>query len=49
MAEEGLRVLGVARSGFKPADLPEGHHDFTFKFLGLIGLADPVRPLFQMP
>ena len=44
MAEEGLRVLGVARSGFKPAGLPEGHHDFTFKFLGLIGLADPVRP-----
>jgi Ca2+-transporting ATPase len=44
MAEEGLRVLGVARASFKPAGLPEGHHDFTFKFLGLIGLADPVRP-----
>ena len=44
MADEGLRVLGVARSGFKPAGLPEGHHGFTFKFLGLIGLADPVRP-----
>jgi Ca2+-transporting ATPase len=44
MAEEGLRILGVARAGFKPAGLPEGHHDFTFKFLGLIGLADPVRP-----
>ena len=44
MADEGLRVLGVARAGFKPAGLPDGHHDFTFKFLGLIGLADPVRP-----
>jgi Ca2+-transporting ATPase len=44
MADEGLRVLGVARSGFKPAELPVGHHDFTFQFLGLIGLADPVRP-----
>ncbi|RPI34846.1 MAG: ATPase, partial [Nitrospiraceae bacterium] len=44
MADEGLRVLGVARAGFKPAELPEGHHDFTFQFLGLIGLADPVRP-----
>lgn len=44
MAEEGLRVIGVAKAGFKPADLPVGHHDFTFKFLGLIGLADPVRP-----
>ncbi len=44
MAEEGLRVLGIAKARFKSADLPEGHHDFTFKFLGLIGLADPVRP-----
>ncbi|RPI35634.1 MAG: cation-translocating P-type ATPase, partial [Nitrospiraceae bacterium] len=44
MADEGLRVLGVARAGFKPAELPAGHHDFTFQFLGLIGLADPVRP-----
>jgi len=44
MADEGLRVLGVARAGFKPAELPDGHHYFTFKFLGLIGLADPVRP-----
>jgi Ca2+-transporting ATPase len=44
MADEGLRVLGVAKAGFKSAGLPEGHHDFTFEFLGLIGLADPVRP-----
>ena len=44
MADEGLRVLGVARAGFKQAGLPDGHHDFTFKFLGFIGLADPVRP-----
>lgn len=44
MADEGLRVLGVARAGFRPAGLPEGHHDFAFEFLGLIGLADPVRP-----
>lgn len=44
MAKEGLRVVGIARAGFKTVDLPGGHHDFTFKFLGLIGLADPVRP-----
>ncbi|MBI5101131.1 MAG: cation-translocating P-type ATPase [Nitrospirae bacterium] len=44
MAEEGLRVLGIAKAGFRAADLPKGHHDFTFKFLGLVGLADPVRP-----
>jgi Ca2+-transporting ATPase len=44
MAGEGLRVLGVARAAFGKNDLPPGQHDFTFEFLGLIGLADPVRP-----
>ncbi|MCX7594942.1 MAG: cation-translocating P-type ATPase, partial [Fischerella sp.] len=24
--------------------LPDGQHDFAFEFLGLVGLADPVRP-----
>jgi Ca2+-transporting ATPase len=44
MAGEGLRVLGVARAAFAKEDLPLGQHDFTFEFLGLIGLDDPVRP-----
>jgi Ca2+-transporting ATPase len=44
MAGEGLRVIGVARSAFSEASLPVGQHDFTFEFMGLIGLADPVRP-----
>ena len=44
MAEQGLRVIGVARATFRPMDLPPGQHDFDFKFLGLLGLADPVRP-----
>ncbi|NLV43390.1 MAG: cation-translocating P-type ATPase [Candidatus Hydrogenedentes bacterium] len=44
MAEDGLRVLGVAMSRFTETDLPEVQHDFNFKFIGLIGLADPVRP-----
>ena len=44
MADEGLRVLGVARSCFREAGLPGEQHDFTFEFLGLVGLADPVRP-----
>jgi Ca2+-transporting ATPase len=43
MADQGLRVLGVARASFKETDLPVGQHDFGFNFLGLIGLADPVR------
>jgi Ca2+-transporting ATPase len=46
MAKEGLRVLGVAKASFKiaGAELPKEQHDFTFKFLGLIGFMDPVRP-----
>jgi Ca2+-transporting ATPase len=44
MADQGLRVIGVARATFRPANLPKGQHDFEFKFLGLLGLADPVRP-----
>ncbi len=44
MAGDGLRVLGVARSTFRPAALPGEQHDFVFELLGLVGLADPVRP-----
>jgi Ca2+-transporting ATPase len=44
MAKNGLRILGVAKSYFTTRDLPGEQHDFTFEFLGLVGLADPVRP-----
>ena len=44
MAEEGLRVLGVAKAFLKESSLPGLQHDYQFEFLGLIGLADPVRP-----
>jgi len=47
MAAEGLRVLGVAKASFSITDLPGAQHDFTFEFLGLVGFADPVRPLVQ--
>ncbi len=43
MADQGLRVLGVARAFFQQPVLPGEQHDFVFEFLGLIGLADPVR------
>jgi Ca2+-transporting ATPase len=44
MADQGLRVLAVARAEFKAGnDLPEIQHDFVFDFVGLIGLRDPVR------
>jgi Ca2+-transporting ATPase len=44
LAQGGLRVLGVARGTFRQAALPGQQHEFTFEFLGLVGLADPVRP-----
>ena len=44
MAGKGLRVLGVARAQIISNELPENQHDFDFKFLGLIGLSDPIRP-----
>ena len=44
LAEDGLRVLGVAKGVFGKQPLPGEQHDFTFEFLGLVGLADPVRP-----
>lgn len=43
LAVEGLRVLGVAKSSFNKKKLPSSQHDFEFKFLGLIALADPIR------
>jgi Ca2+-transporting ATPase len=44
MAAQDLRVLGVARAIFDKDALPTDQHDFDFEFLGLLGLADPVRP-----
>lgn len=44
MADEGLRILGVAKAYFQATALPGEQHDFDFEFLGLVGLADPVRP-----
>jgi Ca2+-transporting ATPase len=45
MAEQGLRILGVARGHYNlKTDLPPGQHDFDFTFLGLVALADPIRP-----
>ena len=43
MAAAGLRVLGVARASFVGQTWPDSQHDFAFSFLGLVGLADPLR------
>lgn len=43
MAREGLRVLGVAKAVSRGPKLPENQHAFDFEFIGLVGLADPIR------
>jgi Ca2+-transporting ATPase len=43
LAQQGLRVLGVAKAAFPRNPLPALQHDFVFTFLGLIGLSDPMR------
>ena len=43
-AERGLRVLAVARATAPPGALPASAHEFAYECLGLVALADPVRP-----
>lgn len=43
MAAAGLRVLGIARAALPDNPLPNNPFDFRFEFLGLVGLADPLR------
>lgn len=44
MAKDGLRVLGVALAACDDASLPASQEAFAFRFVGLVGLADPLRP-----
>ena len=44
MAARGMRVLAVARARAEGPPWPASPHDFAFEFLGLAGLADPLRP-----
>ena len=45
MADRGLRVLGVAKAKYSvDKSWPDIQHDFDFEFVGLVGLADPLRP-----
>jgi Ca2+-transporting ATPase len=43
MASAGLRVLGVARATYAGPHCPASPREFEFEFLGLVGLADPLR------
>ncbi len=44
LSARGLRVLGVAAARFMGEAWPPIQHDFEFRLLGLIALADPLRP-----
>lgn len=44
MARSGLRVLAIARARQEQSAWPDIQHDFGFELLGLVGLADPLRP-----
>jgi len=43
LASEGLRVLAVAQARYAGDGWPAAEHDFDFKFIGLLGLSDPLR------
>lgn len=44
MAARGLRVLGVACGEWRGAELPGSQQGLRLRFVGLLGLADPLRP-----
>ncbi|MGE5337849.1 MAG: cation-translocating P-type ATPase [Gemmatimonadota bacterium] len=44
LAGGGLRVLGIARAELDAGPLPATPDALPLKFLGLVGLADPLRP-----
>jgi Ca2+-transporting ATPase len=44
MAQQGLRVLGIAKAELCDMTIPGKQTDIPFQFVGLVGLADPVRP-----
>lgn len=44
LATQGVRVLAVARGGAVSQIFPESPEAFELEYLGLIGLADPLRP-----
>lgn len=44
LAADGLRVLGVAKATASNQEFPETQSGFAFTFVGLVGLADALRP-----
>ncbi|MEO8307351.1 MAG: cation-translocating P-type ATPase [Pseudomonadota bacterium] len=44
MASRGIRVLGVATATTENTDWPANQAGFDYSLIGLVGLADPLRP-----
>jgi Ca2+-transporting ATPase len=44
LASQGMRVLAVARARYAGERWPSTPDTFAFEWLGLVGLADPIRP-----
>jgi Ca2+-transporting ATPase len=44
MAEQGIRVLGVACADSEDGKPALSHRAYNFRLIGLVGLADPLRP-----
>lgn len=44
LGQRGLRSVGVAAARLGADELPDGQHDFAFRFVGLVGMQDPLRP-----
>jgi len=44
LLSRGLRMIGVAVADLPKKELPPHQHDFSFRFAGLLGFADPIRP-----
>jgi Ca2+-transporting ATPase len=44
MAGRGMRLLGVAQAEAGEAPLPDTPRGYAFRWAGLVGLADPLRP-----
>jgi len=44
LAAKGMRVLAVADAAHRGEAWPETQDEFDFRLLGLVGLADPLRP-----
>lgn len=44
LARQGMRVLGVAKARHAGPPWPSGQSGFELTWLGLVGLADPLRP-----